>query len=278
MLDLRIGSSDHCAQLNPSHAGASHDVLGIGFNLISYEDVMTTIIDWRERGLHHYITLTPPHSVLMCLRDAALRRATDGAALTLPDGVGDILAAKLLGYPHHGRVTGPTLMLRLCDWGRAYGIRHFFHGGLPGVTETLCDRLTRRFPGLIIAGTCCPPFSTLTATKDAKIVDRINRCRPDIVWVGLGSPKQEKWMAEHLGRIQAAALIGVGAAFDFHSGRVKWAPEWVRKIGLEWAYRLMREPKRMCRRNANSVVFLARVLFQRLQANNHPQTNSIPSS
>ena len=106
------------------------------------------------------------------------------------------------------------------------------------------------------------------------MVDRINSCRPDIVWVGLGSPKQEKWMAEHRERIHAVALIGVGAAFDFHSGRVKWAPEWIRKTGLEWAYRLMVEPKRMWRRNVQSFVFVARVLCQRLQGNRSQQINS----
>ena len=141
MSNLQAGSSDHCAQLHLSHAGASRDVLGTRFNLISYEDVMATVIDWRESGLHHYITLTPPHSVLMCLRDTRLWRATDRAALTLPDGVGIILAAKLFGYPHHGRVTGPLLMLRLCDWGREEGLRHFFYGGDPGVADTLAERL-----------------------------------------------------------------------------------------------------------------------------------------
>jgi N-acetylglucosaminyldiphosphoundecaprenol N-acetyl-beta-D-mannosaminyltransferase len=200
----------------------------------------------------------------MCRQDAALQQATQGAALTLPDGVGIILAANLLGYSHQGRVTGPLLMLRLCDWGRAERLRHFFYGGAVGVAEALAWRLTRRYPGLDVAGTCRPPFRELTPSEDTEIVRRINATKPGVVWVGLGSPKQEKWMARHVGQIDAAALIGVGAAFDFHSGRVRWAPAWMRRMGIEWAYRLLLEPRRMWRRNVNSVFFLAGVLRQRV--------------
>jgi len=246
-----------------------HNILGTGFTLVSYRDVMAAVQTWRNTERRHYVTLTPPYSVLLCRRDAELQRATQNAALTLPDGVGIILAAEMLGYPHHGRVTGPTLMLRLCDWGRAEGLRHFFHGGTPGVVAALTDRLTRTFPGLIVAGTYCPPFGQLTPDEDAEIVRQINEAKPDVVWVGLGSPKQEKWMAEHVGKTDAAALIGVGAAFDFHSGRVKWAPEWMRKIGVEWAYRLAQEPRRMWRRNVSSVVFVAGVLHQYLRGDNN---------
>lgn len=239
-----------------------YSILGVRFSLPSYSDVLEGILEWREQDDRRYITMTPPYSVLMCHRDSVLRRSTDGAALTLPDGVGIILAARLLGYPHHGRVTGPTLMLKLCDRGREYGMRHFFYGGASGVAEILAERLTARFPGLAVAGTCCPPFRALSPEEDTEIVRQINEARADIVWVGLGSPKQEKWMADHVGRIDAPAMIGVGAAFDFHSGQVKWAPAWMRKMGIEWAYRLGTEPGRMWRRNVNSFVFLAKVLRQ----------------
>jgi N-acetylglucosaminyldiphosphoundecaprenol N-acetyl-beta-D-mannosaminyltransferase len=158
-------------------------------------------------------------------------------------------------------------MLKLCEWGRAHGLRHFFYGGQPGVADALADRLMAQFPGLRVADSYCPPFQELSPAEDAEIVGRINEAKPDVVWVGLGSPKQEKWMAEHVGKIDAAALIGVGAAFDFHAGRVKWAPAWMRKAGVEWVYRLAQEPKRMWRRNVNSFVFLAGVLHQWLQGN-----------
>jgi len=243
----------------------TRNILGVDFNLLSYGDVTTTIRNWRESREHGYITLTPPYSVMMCRRDEQLRQATNGARLTLPDGVGIILAAMLLGYPHHGRVTGPMLMLRLCEIGRDWGLRHFFYGGRPGVAEALAARLEERFPGLTVAGVYCPPFRELTVQEDAQIVQEMNRCRPDLVWVGLGSPKQEKWMAQHVGRVHAAALIGVGAAFDFHSGRIPWAPPWMRQMGIEWMYRLAREPRRMWRRNISSVAFLAQVLRQGLR-------------
>jgi N-acetylglucosaminyldiphosphoundecaprenol N-acetyl-beta-D-mannosaminyltransferase len=155
-------------------------------------------------------------------------------------------------------------MLKLCDWSRAAGYRHFFYGGLPGVADMLARRLTEQFPGLKVTGTYSPPFKRLTHQEDVKIIQHINSTKPDIVWVGLGSPKQEKWMVDHVGKINAAGLIGVGAAFDFHSGRVKWAPSWVRKTGMEWAFRLVTDPKHMWRRNVNSVVFLSKVLRQSL--------------
>ena len=245
-----------------------YEILGVDFDLVSYTDVLRTIQDCRENEQHQYIILTPPHSLLMCQRDPLLRQATDDAALILPDGVGIILAAKLLGYPNFGRVTGPTLMLKICDWGREEGLRHFFYGGAPGVADALAAKLKSNYPGLDVAGTYCPSFHELTPEEDAEVLQQINTTKPDIVWVGLGSPKQEKWMAQHMGQIEAAAMIGVGAAFDFHSGRAKWAPAWLRKMGIEWAYRLAQEPKRMWRRNVNSFVFLARVLHQRVQDNN----------
>lgn len=254
--------SQTTAESQHSLAAGKYTILQVPFDLVDYRAVMNMIGQWKRHAECHYITLTPPYSVLMCYRDLELREATTRADLTLPDGVGIILAAGLLRYPHSGRVSGPILMLRLCDWGRSEGLRHFFYGGLPGVADLLADKLSEQFPGLLVAGSYCPPFRRLSAEEDAQVIRYIDSCRPDIVWVGLGSPKQEKWMREHTGKISASALIGVGAAFDFHSGRVKWAPSWMRKAGIEWAYRLAREPKRMWRRNVNSFVFLAKVLQQ----------------
>lgn len=148
---------------------------------------------------------------------------------------------------------------------REKGYRHFFYGGAPGVAETLVEKLSREYPGLQIAGSYSPPYRPLSEQEDAKVVAMINAARPDIVWVGLGATKQEKWMAEHVRRIEATAMIGVGAAFDFHSANVKWAPAWIQKSGLEWAYRLAKEPRRMWRRNLDSPIFLTKVLGQRLR-------------
>lgn len=225
----------------------AQEILGIHFDLIDHPTVWQTIRKWRAEGRADYITLTPAVSVMLCRRDERLRSATRQAGLTLPDSMGIILAAILSGYRHHGRVPGPDLMLKCCDWGRVEGYRHYFYGGAPGVADALCRRFCQRYPGLQVAGVCCPPFRELSPEEDAVMLAEINRARPDIVWVGLGTPKQEKWMAEHVGKIRATALIGVGAAFDFHSGNVRRAPVWVRKAGLEWLYRLAHDRQRLRR-------------------------------
>lgn len=238
-------------------------VAGVLFDFVVMHDVIDAIAQWKRAGVTNYIVLTNPHSVMLCRRDAQMRAATREAGLTLPDGVGVVLAAELLGYGRQHRVTGPALMLDMCERGRERNLRHFFYGGAPGVAEELARRMTAQYPGMIVAGTCCPPFRELSAAEDQKIIDRLNATEPDVVWIGLGAPKQEKWMRDHAGRVQAAAMIGVGAAFDFHSGNVKWAPWIVRKCGVEWAYRLMMEPRRMWRRNLDSPLFLMHVLLQR---------------
>jgi N-acetylglucosaminyldiphosphoundecaprenol N-acetyl-beta-D-mannosaminyltransferase len=153
-------------------------------------------------------------------------------------------------------------MLRICDFGRAHGLKHFFYGGAPGVAEKLAANLQSQFPGMIVAGCACPPFRALTEQEDQAMVDAINASGADVVWIGLGAPKQEKWMAAQAGKLNAAATIGVGAAFDFHAGNVRWAPRWMRNWGLEWMYRLWCEPKRMWRRNLDSPLFLIAVILQ----------------
>lgn len=238
------------------------DVVGVHFDFVLMRQVIDAIEHWRSRRSRTYVVLTNPHSVMLCRRDEQMRRATATAGLTLPDGVGVILAAELLGYGRQHRVTGPALMLDVCDRGRAHGYRHFFYGGAEGVADELARRLTEQFPGLQVAGTYCPPFRQLSQDEDQAVVDHVSAARADIVWVGLGAPKQEKWMREHVGRIDAPVMIGVGAAFDFHSGNVAWAPRWVRKFGVEWAYRLAMEPRRMWRRNLDSPLFLVHVLMQ----------------
>jgi N-acetylglucosaminyldiphosphoundecaprenol N-acetyl-beta-D-mannosaminyltransferase len=240
-------------------------ILGVRFDLIDYETAFQTIQRWRRDGARRYVTVANPRDVRLCWRDPQFRRVTARSGLTVPDGVGIVFAANVFGYGHHGRVTGPALMLKACDWGRRYGYRHYFYGGGRGVPERLRQRLTGQYPGLQVVGTYSPPFRPLTPKEDAAAVERINASRPDIVWVGLGAPKQEKWMAGHLGRIDAPAMIGVGAAFDFHSGNARWAPAWIRRLGAEWAWRLLLEPRRMWRRNLDSAVFLGQVVRERVR-------------
>jgi N-acetylglucosaminyldiphosphoundecaprenol N-acetyl-beta-D-mannosaminyltransferase len=144
------------------------------------------------------------------------------------------------------------------------------------VADRLAGQLTQRFPGLQVAGMLSPPFRPLTEQEDRDIVERINASAPTIVWVALGAPSQEIWMADHVGRINATAMMGVGAAFDFHSGNIRWAPAWMRRCGLEWAHRLAHEPRRLWRRNMDNLLFLAAILRQRAYGASSPVESSRP--
>jgi N-acetylglucosaminyldiphosphoundecaprenol N-acetyl-beta-D-mannosaminyltransferase len=172
--------------------------------------------------------------------------------------------SRLAGNRQVGRVYGPDLLLACCESAREPR-RHFFYGGAAGVPERLVARLRQRFPGLDVAGTISPPFRALTQAESQAIVQDINRTSPDIVWVGLSTPKQERWMAAQRDRLEAPVLIGVGAAFDFHAGLKRQAPPWMQRNGLEWLFRLLTEPRRLWRRYLlNNPLFVWRVLLQRL--------------
>ena len=223
----------------------TNKIYEVSFDLIDYESVFEKIKTWRSTGTHSYITITNPYSVMMCRKNSKMAQAHTLAGLTLPDGIGIILAANILGFPHCGRVTGPELMLKVCDWGREYGMRHFFYGGSKEVAKLLGENLTQKFPSLEIAGVYSPGHKKIGEKESEDVINMINASKPDILWVGLGAPKQEIWMLDHLDKINSAVMIGVGAAFDFHSGNAKWAPKAFRKKGLEWLWRLILEPKRM---------------------------------
>jgi N-acetylglucosaminyldiphosphoundecaprenol N-acetyl-beta-D-mannosaminyltransferase len=161
------------------------------------------------------------------------------------------------GMAQARRVYGPDMLDAVCGFGVQHGYRHYFYGGTPALLERLVARLEHRHPGLVVAGYHAPPFRPLSAAEDAQDIAAINAARPDFVWVGLGMPKQEKWMAAHIGRIEATALLGVGAAFDFHAGTKPHAPRWMQRWGLEWLFRLMCEPRRLARRYlVGNTVFL----------------------
>ena len=159
-----------------------------------------------------------------------------------------VWAGRRCGATGIGRVRGPDLMLAVLSTAVERGWRSFLYGGKEGVPELLAGRLVERFPGLQVTGTFSPPFRALTADEDEDVVRRINLARPDLVWVGLSTPKQEQWMAAHTGRIDAPVMLGVGAAFDVHAGLASEAPRWIQRSGFEWLYRLAREPRRLWRR------------------------------
>ena len=176
------------------------------------------------------------------------------------------------GHRQVTRVYGPDLMLAVCDAGRAVGLTHYFYGGVPGVAEELRARLAARFPGLRVVGASTPPFRPLTAAEATALQDEVARTRPDVLWVGLSTPKQERFMAAHAATLDVGLLVGVGAAFDFHTGRVRQAPRWMQRSGGEWLYRLAREPRRLGPRYLkNNPRFIWRLLLQAVGLRRHPR-------
>ena len=241
------------------------NVLGVGVSAVDMPAAVATINRWIAEGGSHYVCVTGVHGVMESQRDDALRTIHNAAGMVTPDGMPLVWLGRLGGHRHMQRVYGPDLLLACCAAPGATRARHFFFGATPAVTQRLVGRLLAQFPDLNVAGTWSPPFGAVTAAEDAEIVRAINDSRPDIVWVGLGTPKQERWMSEHLGRISAPVMIGVGAAFDFLSGTKRQAPAWMRRSGLEWAFRLASEPRRLgARYLVNNPAFVWRMLQQQL--------------
>jgi N-acetylglucosaminyldiphosphoundecaprenol N-acetyl-beta-D-mannosaminyltransferase len=247
------------------------NILGVGISAIDMAGALAIIEGWITRREQQYVCVASVHGVMECQRDSALRAVFNGSGLTTPDGMPLVWLSRLRGFRHVRRVYGPDLMLALCGRSVAAGYRHYLYGGGPGVADTLAGRLRRRFPGLRIVGTYAPPFRPLSACEDAGVCRAINRATPDIVWVGLSTPKQERWAAAHVGRLTAPVLIGVGAAFDLHAGRKKQAPRWMQRGGLEWLFRLVQEPRRLWRRYlVNNPRFVASILLQMAGIRRYP--------
>lgn len=228
----------------PAEPVARYPVLGVGVHSVDPVRARDIVLGWIAGGERRYACLAAVHGIIECWRDPSLRAVYNEAGLCLPDGMPIAWMGRLQGRSV-SRVYGPDLTLALCERAAALGHSVYFHGGAEGVAAALAREMARRFPGLRVAGFDSPPFRPLTAAEDEELVARINACAPDIVFVGLGCPKQERWMADHRARLQAPALLGVGAAFDFHTGRVAQAPHLMQAAGLEWLFRLVHEPRRL---------------------------------
>lgn len=224
------------------------NILGVGISAVNMGIALDEIDRWIVRQEAHYVCVTPVHSVMECHRDPILRSIFNKSGLTTPDGMPIVWLCRQKGYRNVGRVYGPDLMLALCERSLAKGYSHFMYGGTEKTLEQLAKNLSDRFPGLSICGSYAPPFRALTPEENQDIVTTINAARPDIVWVGLGAPKQERWMAAHIDWLNAPVLIGVGAAFDFHAEVKRQAPLWMQRNGLEWFFRLLTEPRRLWKR------------------------------
>ena len=224
----------------------TREILGVPVAMVDYAHaiaVMDGLIDRRERG---YVCAAPVHALVVAQDDPEMRAALRGATMVVPDGMPVVWAANLLGEQLTDRVYGPELMLRYSDQSARRGHRVWLYGGRDqGSLAQLALSLRRRNPGIRVVGGFSPPFRPLAAGEEDTIARQINEARPDVLWVGIGVPRQEKWMARMRERLDVPVMCGVGAAFDFHAGRVSMAPTWMQERGLEWIYRTYQEPRRL---------------------------------
>jgi N-acetylglucosaminyldiphosphoundecaprenol N-acetyl-beta-D-mannosaminyltransferase len=254
---------------------AKVNVLGVGVSAITMRDATATLQRWIRDRSNGYVCITGVHGVMESQRDPDLKAIHNAAGMVTPDGVPLVWMAHCLGFRHVERVYGPDLMREMTALSAERGYRNYYYGGRPGTADHLKEVLTQAYPGLQVVGTHCPPFRPLTLEEDESIVRNINAARPDIVWVGLSTPKQERWMASHVGRLSAPVLVGVGAAFDFLAGEKAQAPRWMQRNGLEWAFRLVTEPRRLAHRYIrNNPAFIVRALHQLANPRGYPQSYS----
>jgi len=224
------------------------NILGVGVGALNMTLALEQIDEWVSSRDRQYVCVCPVHSIMECRRSAEVRRIFNAAGMVTPDGMPVVWVARASGHPDVSRVYGPDLMLAELGRSSRTGHRHFFYGGGPGVAVRLSARMQEHFPGLGLAGAYEPPFAPLDELCGENTARMINEARPDVVWIGMSSPKQDRWMARMRPLLDAPVLIAVGAAFDFHSGTVKQAPIWMQRSGLEWVYRLATDPRRLWRR------------------------------
>jgi N-acetylglucosaminyldiphosphoundecaprenol N-acetyl-beta-D-mannosaminyltransferase len=242
------------------------NILGVGVDVVDMEEAVDRLLDAVRRRRGGYVCVRDVHGVMQAQRDPNLKGIHNRSLLTTADGMPVVWVGRVQGHRRMTRVYGPDLMLETCRRSLEAGHSHFFYGGRPGVAEDLAASLSARFPGLRVAGTYSPPFRPLTEAEETELTAQVAAARPDFFWVGLGTPKQERFMAEYIDRLDVGVMLGVGAAFDMHAGRVRQAPAWVQRIGFEWVFRMSQEPARLWRRYlVNNPLFLWNVLLHGLR-------------
>ncbi|MFT5470392.1 MAG: N-acetylglucosaminyldiphosphoundecaprenol N-acetyl-beta-D-mannosaminyltransferase [Verrucomicrobiales bacterium] len=243
-------------------------VLGVGVSKLNLETAVDRVLGFVEKDDRGYVCVTNVHVVIEAQDDPELKRILNDSLMTTPDGMPLVWVGRHLKRKREvSRVYGPDLMREVFAAGEKTGLKHFFYGGAEGVAEELQEEMLRRFPNSEIVGTYTPPFRPLNQLEEADLNEQLLEAKPDIIWVGLGAPKQEKFMAEQIDKLPCKLMIGVGAAFDFYAGRVRQAPRWMQRIGLEWLFRLAQEPRRLLpryiRTNPRFLALLGRQLLAR---------------
>lgn len=223
-------------------------ILGVKISAINMHDACSLVENAILKRYKIYICVCPVSTIMECKKNATVLKSVNSADLVTPDGMAVVWLGRMRGHKNIRRVYGPELMQNICDISKEKGYKNYLYGSTRDTLNKLQEKLTKQYPGLVIRGSFSPPFRQLTKNEDEEIVKEINGSNPDIVWVGLGSPKQDLWMHEHRNRINAPIMIGVGAAFDFLAGTKPQAPRWIRDNGFEWLFRFITEPKRLWRR------------------------------
>jgi len=241
------------------------NVLGIAISTLDLKKTIQILLKARLNDYKGYVCVTGAHGVIESLDNKELKKIHNNSLLTVPDGTPNVWMGLEQGFSKIGRVYGPDLMLGIFEkTSNAINVNkkfsHYLYGSTPDVMMSLKNNLVKKFPELKIVGSFCPPFRSLNEKENTELIIDVNKCKPDFIWVGLSTPKQEKFMAEYIEKLDCGIMVGVGAAFDIHAGFQKDAPKWVKEIGLQWLYRLLQEPKRLWKRYLNVVpkfIFLA---------------------
>jgi N-acetylglucosaminyldiphosphoundecaprenol N-acetyl-beta-D-mannosaminyltransferase len=255
------------------------DVLGVKLSAID----LSRAVDMADRSIaaqnRRYICVTGVHGVMEAQKDSEFRRILNQAFINAPDGMPMSWVGHHQGLSQMDRVYGPDFMAAMCQLSVERDYRNFLYGGEPGVAELLKEALQTRFPGLQVVGTYTPPFRSLSREEEGTVLNQVWGSKPHILWVGLSTPKQERFMAHYIDRLQVPLLVGVGAAFDFHTGRIRDSPHWIKRAGLQWLHRLLQDPRRLWRRYLrNNPAFVWNIALQMLNFRQYPRSPEIDTS
>ena len=240
------------------------NVLGVRVSAVDLKSAVDLSDQWiRSAKGHGYVCVTGVHGVMEAHADSDLRRVLNRALINVPDGMPMSWVGHLQGFRNMDRVFGPDFMIAMCRLSAERGYRNFLYGGKPGVAALLSETLQRKIPGLQVVGTYTPPFRSLTADEENEVLAQVRESQPHILWVGLSTPKQERFMAKYVDSLRVPLMVGVGAAFDFHTGAIRDCSPWVKRAGLQWLHRLIQDPKHLWKRYLrNNPAFLWHIALQ----------------
>jgi len=252
------------------------NVLGVQVEALNMERALDQLGEALRSNRKGYVCMAGVHGVMEAQRSTAVRCAFRDSLMNLPDGMPTVWVGRSQGFTTMRRVAGPDVMLQLFSSRQFEKYSHFFYGGKPGVAQELASEMKRRFPWVRIAGTYTPPFRDLNDEEESEFIGMVRRAKPSIIWVGISSPRQELFMRRYLPKLDTCLMFGVGAAFDFHTGRIRDCSEWIKRAGLQWLHRLLQDPRHLLWRYArNNPAFVGRIALQMMTP--HCQPNLQPA-